>query len=156
MNKELDEILREHPPHLDPMAIEVEKKQKQSQLAREKKEIIDKLEVKVNSIIYGADNTSQLRMTTLNALAVYVFQKTIGIRFKDKAKDSLLDDRDKVLLNIIGGIFEETYDEVYKDTKVSWKGADNKPHNVSIKSVIEANKKAIEKVGEIIMEHTIL
>ena len=50
----------------------------------------------------------------------------------------------------MGNLPEDVYNLVYKESKIWWKGADDKPHEVMIESVCEALEKSMLEVATLI------
>lgn len=84
------------------------------------------LVVTVNTVFYNADGNSIGNMGAVVSLANFKYNQAVALT---------------------GATPTQAYQVIYKDTKVTWKGADNKPHDVMIESVCEALEKSMTSVA---------
>ena len=139
-------------PEEDEGAIQVAKENLKADTTKAKKEAIESLVIENNSIAYAGDDLSQLRMSCTIALANHAFNKNIGLELTKLAQSPLIPDEAKPLVGGIAQVLTGTYNAVYKDNKVPWKGADSKIHIVEVESIAEALLKAMRSVGGLVTE----
>ena len=95
--------------------------------AKEKK--LDDLIVSVNTVFYNSNGKSIGNMGAVVALANFKYNQAIALA---------------------GATPAEAYQAIYKDTKITWKGADNKGHNVAVESICEALEKSMQGVATVL------
>jgi len=139
-------------PEEDEGAIQVAKENLKADTTKAKKEAIESLVVENNGIPYAGDDTSALRMASTVALANHAYNKNIGLELTKLAQSPLIPDEAKPLVGGIAQVLTGTYEAVYKENKVPWKGNDSKIHNVEIESIAEALLKTMQSVGGIIVK----
>jgi len=90
---------------------------------------LEDLIVTVNTVFYNANGKSIGNMGAVVSLANFKYNQAVALTGTTPA---------------------EAYQVIYKDIKVTWKGADNKPHNVAVESVCEALEKSMQSVAGIL------
>lgn len=96
--------------------------------SKAKSEAMEQLTVTHNSVEYDAHTRSRGDMTTITALANYLF-------IREVAKTS--------------PEMQTLYDAIYKQT-LPWKGADNEVHNVQAESIVEGLQLSIDEYAKVI------
>jgi len=111
-----------------------------------KKEALESIKVQVNSIPYDGDLVAQSNMGDVGTIANWMFNKKMveTLNLVSQAPDATDE------LKYLSAILSQVYKGVYKDTKVDWKGADNKLHNVEGESVLEALYAVMQSKSSII------
>ena len=122
-----DTVDGKYVPDMDKVneAIELEAKEKAKVI---KYKAIDDLVITHNTVAYDADGKSIGNMSAVMGVANFKFNQAITQ----------------------GIAVDEAYNFVYKESKIWWKGADDKPHEVMIESVCEALEKSMLGVADIL------
>lgn len=108
----------------------------------EKAKELRELTIDINTVFYDAHQEAIGNMAAVVAIATAKFQKAIsvGIVKEGDTEPTLMDNA-------------QAYQYVYKDQKVTWKGADNKPHVVQVESLVEASEKAMTAKAVILFKY---
>ena len=126
------------PEYTDEELLNIEKEK-----TKQAKEIeLKELTIDINAVFYDAHQEAIGNMATVVAVATATFQKAIsvGIIKAGETEPTVMTPA-------------QAYQYVYKDKKVTWKGADNKPHNVQIESLVEASEKAMTAKAVILFKY---
>lgn len=104
----------------------------EAQAKIQKAKELNELTIDINTVFYDANQEAIGNMAAVVAIATAKFQKAISVGIVKEG------DTEPTLMNNA-----QAYQYVYKDQKVTWKGADNKPHVVQVESLVEASEKAM-------------
>ena len=115
-----------------------------------KDDVISKLVVDVNGIPFAADDISQNRLSATGTIANWLFNKALGETFVQLSQNPDLDDNTKAMFGGLGQVISQIYDQVYAQTEIGWKGADNQIHMVHGQDVLNALYKSMQAVGNVI------
>jgi len=103
---------------------------------------LNELTIDINTVFYDAHQEAIGNMAAVVAIATAKFQKAISVGIVKEG------DTEPTLMNNA-----QAYQYVYKDQKVTWKGADNKPHVVQVESLVEASEKAMTAKAVILFKY---
>lgn len=101
--------------------------------------LLDELVITHNTVAYDANGKSIGNMSAVMGVAHFKFVQatSIGLKLTETSFAPVLSNAD-------------AYQLIYKDTTIFWKGADDKPHEVMIESVVEALEKTMNSVSDIL------
>jgi len=94
----------------------------------EKQKTLDTLSVTANTVAYDANGKAISNMGAIVSLANYKFNKALAD----------------------GASVADAYKAIYKDTKIGWKGYDNKVHQVEVESICEALEAGMQEMAKVI------
>lgn len=97
-----------------------------AKVARDK--ALDELTIENNTVFYDANNKAIGNMSAVVSLANWKFNQSL----------------------LVTNNHVDSYQLIYKDTLVTWKGADNAPHTVMIESICEALETSMTNVSTIL------
>jgi len=121
------------------------------ELAKVKKDnALEALQVEHNTVMYDANGKAIGNMNAVVSLAGFKY-----ITLTDQFKASALADTTKTDTEKLVAIAKNEVAvraEIYKNTTVSWKGADNVLHTVMVESICEALEASMSQVGTIYAE----
>jgi len=126
----------------DPELIALE--EMQEKLLRKEQELSN-LTITINGIEYDANNVGQLNMSAVGAVANWQYQIKMLEYLNNVQNPS------QELLGFKNAM-QYVYDELFKNTKIWWKGTDNVMHHVQVESIMEALHLSMERKGEILAE----
>lgn len=100
-------------------------KQSETATALEIKVALEALVITHNTVAYDANGKAIGNMGAVVGLANWKFNKAL----------------------MLGSDIATAYQTIYKDTRIYWKGADNKSHGVMIESICEALDKSMNAIA---------
>jgi len=101
----------------------------EKEVKAEKVKALDELQITHNTVAYDANGRAIGNMSAVIGVANFKYNQAIAN----------------------GASMILAYQAIYKDTKISWKGADDVVHDVMIESVCEALEKSMLEVAKIVV-----
>ena len=115
-------------------------------LKRGAEQAIDNLTVKNNNVEYKANETAQINMTSVVAVANYQYNLQL-----DKICASMLSNPNlSEEMKLFCGSLRQLYQGIYISNKIQWKNLRGKNSNVQLESIAEALFKTMTAKGEVI------
>ena len=142
-------MIEEFDPMNDPMVIKAKEREDALKAVEAKKEALANLQVDNNGVPYDADRTAISNMNAVTSIANWKFNQAVGNTFSMLAQDPTRDEQTKAMFGAMAYVFNEVYEGVFK-TKLPWKGADNKIHQVEAESIAESLEKAIHELAQVV------
>lgn len=100
----------------------------ESEVKQARDKALDELTVENNTVFYDANGKAIGNMSAVVALASWKFNQSL----------------------LVTNSYVDSYQLIYKDTSVTWKGADNAPHTVMVESICEALETSMTNVSIIL------
>jgi len=116
----------------------------QNKILKKERELSN-LTITINGIEYDANDAGQINMSAVGAVANWQYQIKM-LEYLDSVQNPSPE-----LLGFKNAM-QYVYDELFKNTKIWWKGTDNVMHHVQVESIMEALYLSMEKKGEILAE----
>lgn len=114
-----------------------------------KVDALDALQVTHNTVAYDANGRAIGNMSAVMGVANFKYNqgcKEIEDFNMSNTEMDILTKLEKIVVEK-----QQLYTKIYKDTKISWKGADDKIHSVMIESVCEALEASMLEVAKIVV-----